>query len=163
MSHTLVLSSYRFSFNDTLPSSMVMNGCVVCFPRKGNNELLLSMQFIETCYPIRLPEKLHRWLNFKNCDTIPMLSECFLFSFWSNCCCIPASMEVFLFFSFSVKREPKAYFSLLMLVRGNRALFSFAFSFFTVQIVWKIYFGRRIFFFKLFSLCNTLVAFKFQV
>lgn len=97
LSHTLVLSSYRFSFNDTLPSSMVMNGCVVCFPRKGNNELLLSMQFIETCYPIRLPEELHRWLNFKNCDTIPMLSEWFLFSFWSNCCCIPASMEVFLF------------------------------------------------------------------
>lgn len=74
LSHTLVLSSYRFSFNDTLPSSMVMNGCIVCFRRKGNNELLLSMQFIETCYPIKLPEELHRWLNFKNCDAFRMLS-----------------------------------------------------------------------------------------
>lgn len=44
LSHTLVLWSYRFSFNDMLPLFKLMNGLWFC---KGNNELLVSMQYWE--------------------------------------------------------------------------------------------------------------------
>lgn len=40
-----MLSSYRYSFNDMLPSVTLMNGLCYC---KGNNELPLSMQYWES-------------------------------------------------------------------------------------------------------------------
>lgn len=77
LSHTLVLSSYRISFNDTSAScrSIVAAGDGVCVAVadtitfdnnewvrclcKGNNESLLNMQFMKTYYSIATIQSIH--------------------------------------------------------------------------------------------------------
>lgn len=150
--------------------------CGVCFSRKGNNELLLSMQFIETCYPIRPSQKSRCSLaQFQNCDTaffsssssdvlyelwmflpFSVLGQTFIYIYFHLFLCHGTWIESIFFSLLNTSSQESRVFPIFQRLNCLKNMFCVGVTFF---------FSRSLFLFddfKTFSLCTSNV-FKFPV